>query len=88
MSEDFESMGDLVAAVDAAQSELLDLIYRAVSSAGGGFAPRLPGASAPDEDGKLAAPERLLAGVSLFAEHVAPKLAGLVPARDPDMVAA
>jgi limonene 1,2-monooxygenase len=32
--------------------------------------------------------EKVFRSMSLFAEHVAPKLAGLVPARDPDMVAA
>ncbi len=32
--------------------------------------------------------EKVFRSMRLFAEHVAPQLAGLVPARDPDVVAA
>jgi small-conductance mechanosensitive channel/CRP-like cAMP-binding protein len=57
--------------VDAAQNELFDAIHRAVFAAGSRFAPRLPGLSAgppaPTVSGEASVPERLLAGVPLFA---------------------
>ncbi|MGC1305056.1 MAG: mechanosensitive ion channel domain-containing protein [Caulobacteraceae bacterium] len=79
---DFEisySVAD-VNSVGAAQNELYDLIYRAVASAGAKFSPRLTGAAsatAPEEEGTLAAPERLLAGISLFSSLSANEAAAL-----------
>jgi small-conductance mechanosensitive channel/CRP-like cAMP-binding protein len=69
---DFEISYSVAAVGDvgSAQNELFDQIYRAASAAGAKFAPRLTGSprqAAPEDKGKLAQPERLLAGVSLFS---------------------
>jgi small-conductance mechanosensitive channel/CRP-like cAMP-binding protein len=69
---DFElsySVAD-VSAVDQAQNELFDRVYRAVTAAGVKFSPRLSGSpkNAGSEDkGESGTPERLLAGISLFS---------------------
>jgi CRP-like cAMP-binding protein len=78
---DFElsySVAD-VGAVDAAQNEIFDRVYRAIAAAGARFAPRLAGAS---EKGALdprdaGVPERLLAGISLFSGLTAEEKAAL-----------
>ena len=63
------AVADLDAA-DLAQTEIFKKAARAVAAAGGGFAPRLAGASshatAKEKDGRPTT-ERLLGGVSLFA---------------------
>jgi small-conductance mechanosensitive channel/CRP-like cAMP-binding protein len=59
-----------ISGVDAAQSELFDRIYRAVSASGMRFAPRLPspnGPAATADAGTGGAAEKLLAGIALFA---------------------
>jgi small-conductance mechanosensitive channel/CRP-like cAMP-binding protein len=59
-----------VSGVDAAQSELFDRIYRAVSAGGMRFAPRLQSSHAPApilEVGPGSAAQKLLAGIALFA---------------------
>ncbi|HEY4442914.1 MAG TPA: mechanosensitive ion channel family protein [Steroidobacteraceae bacterium] len=70
-----------VGAVDAAQNELFDRVYRAVAAAGAKFAPRLAGLAkkaAPDEEkGESGIPERLLAGISLFSTLTADEKAAL-----------
>jgi small-conductance mechanosensitive channel/CRP-like cAMP-binding protein len=69
---DFElsySVAD-ISAVDRAQNELFDRVYRAAAAAGAKFSPRLGGSpreAAPETEGKLGIPERLLAGISLFS---------------------
>jgi CRP-like cAMP-binding protein len=69
---DFElsySVAD-VSAVDRAQNELYDRVYRATAAAGVKFSPRLAGSprnSAPEDGEQSAVPERLLAGISLFS---------------------
>lgn len=89
---DFEisySVAD-ISAVGAAQNELFDLIYRAVSEAGGRFSPRLAGpapasTAAAEEGGGMVTPERLVAGISLFScltADEAATLAGQMMRRD------
>jgi small-conductance mechanosensitive channel/CRP-like cAMP-binding protein len=59
-----------VGAVDRAQNELFDRVYRAVAAAGVKFSPRFAGSwgkSAPDDKRDAGIPERLLAGISLFS---------------------
>jgi small-conductance mechanosensitive channel/CRP-like cAMP-binding protein len=58
-----------VSAVDQAQNELFDRVYRAAAAAGAKFSPRLAGSprKAPGDKGEPGIPERLLAGISLFA---------------------
>jgi CRP-like cAMP-binding protein len=79
---DFElcySVGD-VSAVDPAQNELFDRVYRAVAAAGGKFSPRLssfPTGADPKDKGDLGTPERLLAGISLFSTLTAEEKASL-----------
>ena len=69
---DFElsySVAD-VSAVDRAQNELFDRVYRAAAAAGAKFSPRLaapPLKAAPEDKGEAGIPERLLAGISLFS---------------------
>ncbi len=69
---DFElsfSVAD-IGAIDGAQNELFDRVYRAAAAAGARFSPRLPGGSKaadPEDDGDLRIPDRLLAGISLFS---------------------
>jgi small-conductance mechanosensitive channel/CRP-like cAMP-binding protein len=69
---DFElsySVAD-IGAVDLAQNELYDRVYRAAAAAGVKFSPRLSGASrkgTPDDKAEPGIPERLLAGISLFS---------------------
>ena len=53
-------------AVDRAQKELFERIYRAVAAAGAKFAPRLSGSSKSEESRESGIPERLLAGISIF----------------------
>ena len=57
-------------AVDRAQNELFDRIYRAAAAAGAKFSPRLTGSSkrsATEESAESGIPERLLAGISIFS---------------------
>src|SRR5260370_20723817 len=67
---DFElsfSVAD-VSAVDRAQNELFERVYRAAAAAGAKFSPRLGGAagkSAPENKAESGIPERLLGGISL-----------------------
>jgi small-conductance mechanosensitive channel/CRP-like cAMP-binding protein len=69
---DFElsySVAD-VSAVDQAQNELYDRVYRATAAAGAKFSPRLTGSpriSAVEDGEQSGVPERLLAGISLFS---------------------
>ncbi|MDB6045491.1 MAG: mechanosensitive ion channel protein [Gammaproteobacteria bacterium] len=69
---DFElsySVAD-VSAVDRAQNELFDRVYRAAAVAGARFSPRLagaPGKAALGDKESAGIPERLLAGISLFS---------------------
>jgi small-conductance mechanosensitive channel/CRP-like cAMP-binding protein len=69
---DFElsySVAD-VGAVDQAQNEIFDRVYRAAAAAGAKFSPRLagsPGKTTPEDKGESGVPERLLAGISLFS---------------------
>jgi small-conductance mechanosensitive channel/CRP-like cAMP-binding protein len=69
---DFElsySVAD-VGAVDKAQNEIFDRVYRAAAAAGAKFAPRLAGSPKKvisDDKGESGIPERLLAGISLFS---------------------
>lgn len=69
---DFEisySVAD-VGAVDKAQNELFDRVYRAAAAAGVKFSPRLSGSPKkliPDDKAESGIPERLLAGISLFS---------------------
>jgi CRP-like cAMP-binding protein len=69
---DFElsySVAD-VSAVDRAQNELFNRIYRAVAAAGAKFSPRLGGSltrTAAEGEAESGVPERLIAGISLFA---------------------
>jgi len=69
---DFElsySVAD-VSAVDLAQNELFDRIYRAAAAAGAKFSPRVAGSSeqpAQQDNPLLSIPERLLMGIALFS---------------------
>ena len=59
-----------VGAVDQAQNELFDRVYRAAAAAGAAFAPRIAVTSAKitaEDKGEPDIPERLLAGISLFS---------------------
>jgi len=59
-----------VGAVDQAQNELFDRVYRATAAAGAAFAPRIAVTSAKitaEDKGEPDIPERLLAGISLFS---------------------
>src|SRR5580692_10121544 len=66
---DFElsySVAD-ISAVDRAQNELFNRVFRAAAAAGAKFSPRLsgaPGKTPPEEKGESGIPERLLAGIS------------------------
>lgn len=59
-----------VDAVDSAQNELFDRVYRAAAAAGVKFSPRLAGPpekTAVEDNQMMSVPERLLAGISLFS---------------------
>lgn len=79
---DFElsySVAD-VGAVDRAQNELFNRVYRAVAAAGVKFSPRLSGSlkeAGPEDEGAWGIPERLLAGISLFSTLTAEEKATL-----------
>jgi small-conductance mechanosensitive channel len=79
---DFElsySVAD-VGAVDRAQNEIFDRVYRAAAAAGAKFSPRLGGMSEKNasEDKEVSGvPERLLAGISLFSTLTAEEKAEL-----------
>ena len=79
---DFElsySVAD-VSAVDRAQNELFDRVYRAAAAAGAKFSPRLggsPSQTAPEDEEESGIPERLLAGISLFSTLTADEKAAL-----------
>jgi small-conductance mechanosensitive channel/CRP-like cAMP-binding protein len=79
---DFElsySVAD-VSAVDRAQNEIFDRVYRAAAAAGVRLSPRLSGSwnkAAEDDKGRLGIPERLLAGISLFSTLTADERAAL-----------
>jgi small-conductance mechanosensitive channel/CRP-like cAMP-binding protein len=70
-----------VGAVDRAQNELFDRVYRAAAAAGAKFSPRLAGVArnaAPEEEKtETGRPERLLAGISLFSTLTAKENAAL-----------
>ncbi len=69
-----------VSAVDQAQNELFDRVYRAAAAAGAKFSPRLSGSprkTAPEDKGESGIPERLLAGISLFSTLTAEEKAAL-----------
>jgi len=68
-----------VGAVDQAQNELFDRVYRAATAAGAKFSPRLAGSrkGAPEDKGESGIPERLLAGTSLFSTLTAEERAAL-----------
>jgi small-conductance mechanosensitive channel/CRP-like cAMP-binding protein len=69
---DFElsySVAD-VGAVDKAQNEIFERVYRAAAAAGAKFSPRLAGSTKKvisDDKAEFGIPERLLAGISLFS---------------------
>jgi small-conductance mechanosensitive channel/CRP-like cAMP-binding protein len=78
---DFElsySVAD-VGAVDQAQNELFDRVFRAAAAAGAKFSPRFAGSgkTTPPEKGESGIPERLLAGISLFSTLTAEEKAAL-----------
>jgi small-conductance mechanosensitive channel len=79
---DFElsySVAD-VSAVDQAQNELFDRVYRAAAAAGAKFAPRLAGSQRNpllEEKEQSGVAERLLAGISLFSTLTAQERAAL-----------
>src|SRR6266403_1512108 len=63
-----------VSAVDRAQNELFDRIYRAAAAAGAKFSPRLAGLAgktALENKAESGIPERLLEGISLFSSLTA-----------------
>jgi small-conductance mechanosensitive channel len=66
--EIFYAVAD-IGAVDRAQNELFERIYRAVAAAGAKFSPRLSGSSKRSEESSEESriPERLLAGISIFS---------------------
>jgi CRP-like cAMP-binding protein len=69
-----------ISAVDRAQNELFDRVYRAAAAAGAKFSPRLAGAagkSAPEDKTESGIPERLLEGISLFSTLTAAEKAAL-----------
>jgi small-conductance mechanosensitive channel/CRP-like cAMP-binding protein len=69
-----------VGAVDRAQNELFDRVYRAAAAAGAKLSPRLAGSptkAAAEDQGESAIPERLLAGISLFWSLTAAEKAAL-----------
>ena len=69
---DFElsySVAD-ISAVDQAQNELFNRVFRAAAAAGAKFSPRFassPSQAAPEGEGESGIPGRLLAGISLFS---------------------
>jgi small-conductance mechanosensitive channel/CRP-like cAMP-binding protein len=79
---DFElsfSVAD-VSAVDRAQNELFDRVYRAAAAAGARFSPRLAGSAgrtSPENKAESGTPERLLEGISLFSTLTAEEKAAL-----------
>ncbi|MGB9332431.1 MAG: mechanosensitive ion channel family protein [Steroidobacteraceae bacterium] len=79
---DFElsySVAD-ISAVDRAQNELFNRVYRAAAAAGAKFSPRFassPSQAAPEGEGESGIPERLLAGISLFSTLTADEKAAL-----------
>src|ERR1700733_10032807 len=79
---DFElsySVAD-ISAVDRAQNELFNRVFRAAAAAGAKFSPHLsgvPGKTPPEEKGESGIPERLLAGISLFSTLTAEEKAAL-----------
>src|SRR5258707_1964503 len=79
---DFElsySVAD-VGAVDKAQNELFDRVYRAAAAAGAKFSARLArsaGRNAPASEAQSRIPERLLEGISLFSTLTAAEKAAL-----------
>ena len=79
---DFElsySVAD-ISAVDRAQNELFNRVYRAAAAAGAKFSPRFAGSpsqAAPEGAGESGIPERLLAGISLFSTLTADEKAAL-----------
>jgi small-conductance mechanosensitive channel/CRP-like cAMP-binding protein len=81
---DFElsySVAD-VSAVDQAQNELFDRVYRATAAAGAAFAARIASTSGKiiaEDRGESGIPERLLAGISLFSSLTAAEKAALAP---------
>lgn len=69
-----------VGTVDLAQNDLFERVYRAAVAAGARFSPRLSGAptkSAVQSGGELGVPDRLVAGISLFATLTAGEKATL-----------
>jgi small-conductance mechanosensitive channel/CRP-like cAMP-binding protein len=69
-----------VGAVDQAQNELFDRVFRAAAAAGARFSPRLAGSArkaAPEDKAEAGIPERLLAGISLFSTLTAEEKAAL-----------
>jgi len=59
-----------VSAVDRAQNEIFNRVYRAAEAVGARFSPRLgglPGRAAAKADEESGTPEQLLAGISLFS---------------------
>jgi small-conductance mechanosensitive channel/CRP-like cAMP-binding protein len=70
-----------IGAVDEAQNELFERVYRAAAAAGIRFASRLAplSMSAASEDSESATPSRLLSGISLFSRLTAQEKATLAP---------
>jgi small-conductance mechanosensitive channel/CRP-like cAMP-binding protein len=69
-----------VGAVDQAQNELFDRVFRAAAAAGARFSPRLagsPGKSTSGDKGEARTPERLLPGIALFSTLTAEEKAAL-----------
>jgi small-conductance mechanosensitive channel/CRP-like cAMP-binding protein len=69
-----------VGAVDQAQNELFDRVFRAAAAAGAKFSPRLAGSprkTTSEDKGESGIPERLLAGISLFSTLTAEEKAAL-----------
>jgi small-conductance mechanosensitive channel/CRP-like cAMP-binding protein len=69
-----------IGAVDRAQNELFDRVYRAAAAAGAKFAPRLAGSpakTAAEDSKEPGIPERLLAGISLFSTLTAEEKSAL-----------
>jgi small-conductance mechanosensitive channel len=76
---DFElsySVAD-VSAVDRAQNEIFERVYRAAAVAGAKFSPRLSGSPRIAAGEQSGIPERLLAGISLFSTLTAEEKAAL-----------
>jgi CRP-like cAMP-binding protein len=69
-----------VGAVDQAQNEIFDRVFRAAAAAGAKFSPRLsasPKKTTSEDKGEPGIPERLLAGISLFSTLTAEEKAAL-----------